>query len=49
MKIGISGVSGQLGKAVLAELIARGKDHDIVGISRSDDFVIRFIRKTCHV
>jgi NAD(P)H dehydrogenase (quinone) len=40
MKIGISGVSGQLGKAVLAELIARGKDHDMVGISRSPDSVM---------
>lgn len=34
MKIGVSGASGQLGKAVLAELAARG-GHEIVAISRT--------------
>lgn len=37
MKIGISGASGQLGQAVLAELAERGNGHQIVGISRSPD------------
>jgi NAD(P)H dehydrogenase (quinone) len=41
MKIGISGASGQLGKAVVAELVARGGGHEIVGISRSPDSVPR--------
>lgn len=39
MKIGISGASGQLGRATLAELAARRGDHHIVGISRSPDTV----------
>lgn len=37
MKIGISGASGQLGQAVLAEVIRGGAGHQIVGISRSPD------------
>jgi NAD(P)H dehydrogenase (quinone) len=39
MKIGISGASGHLGKAALAELQARGEHHDIVGISRTPETV----------
>lgn len=39
MKIGISGAGGQLGKAVLAELKARGANHTIVGISRTPETV----------
>src|SRR5688572_11606464 len=39
MRIGISGASGQLGRAVLAELRARGGNHDIVGISRTPETV----------
>jgi NAD(P)H dehydrogenase (quinone) len=39
MKIGISGASGQLGKAVLAELKARGDHHSLVGISRTPETV----------
>lgn len=39
MKIGISGASGQLGKAVLAELKARGGHHSVVGISRTPETV----------
>lgn len=35
MKIGISGASGQLGKALLEELNARSSGHDIVAISRT--------------
>ncbi|WP_077033431.1 NAD(P)H-binding protein [Pelomonas sp. KK5] len=35
MKIGVSGASGQLGKAVLQELLGRGGGHEIVGISRT--------------
>lgn len=37
MKIGISGASGQLGKAILAELDARGAGHQIVAISRTPE------------
>jgi NAD(P)H dehydrogenase (quinone) len=40
MKIGISGASGHLGKAVVAELVARGDGHAIVGISRTPETVI---------
>lgn len=36
MKIGVSGASGKLGKAVLAELVARG-GHEVVAISRTPD------------
>lgn len=39
MEIGVSGASGQLGKAVIAELKARGGAHGIVGISRTPDTV----------
>lgn len=35
MKIGVSGASGKLGKAVVSELLARGGD--VVGISRSPE------------
>lgn len=37
MKIGVSGASGQLGQAVVAELVQRGAGHQVVGISRSPD------------
>ncbi|ARU25433.1 SDR family oxidoreductase [Ralstonia pseudosolanacearum] len=37
MEIGVSGASGQLGKAVLAELAARGAGHRVVGISRTPE------------
>lgn len=37
MKIGVSGASGQLGRATLKELKARAQGHDIVGISRTPD------------
>jgi NAD(P)H dehydrogenase (quinone) len=39
MKIGISGASGKLGQATVAELIARGGGHQLVGISRSPEGV----------
>jgi NAD(P)H dehydrogenase (quinone) len=39
MRIGISGASGQLGQAVLGELVSRGSG-DIVGISRTPATVI---------
>lgn len=35
MKIGVSGASGKLGRATLAELIARAGGHKLVGVSRS--------------
>lgn len=37
MKIGISGASGKLGAATIAEVRARAKDAEIVGISRSPE------------
>jgi NAD(P)H dehydrogenase (quinone) len=37
MKIGISGASGQLGAATIAEVKARARGAEIVGISRSPD------------
>lgn len=39
MKIGISGASGQLGQAVVAELVQRGTGHGVVGISRTPERV----------
>ena len=39
MKIGVSGASGQLGKAVLDRLVAHLGNHAIVGISRSPQTV----------
>lgn len=39
MKLGVSGASGQLGKAVVAELTARGSNHHVVGISRTPERV----------
>src|SRR3990167_7293474 len=35
MKIGISGASGQLGQEVLSQLVQRGTQHSLIGISRS--------------
>ncbi|WP_454677187.1 SDR family oxidoreductase [Achromobacter marplatensis] len=35
MRIGVSGISGQLGKSVLSQLVQRGKEHSLIGISRS--------------
>jgi NAD(P)H dehydrogenase (quinone) len=37
MKIGISGASGQIGKAVIAELKAGGDDQSVIGISRTPE------------
>lgn len=37
MRIGVSGASGKLGAAVVAELAARGGGHEVVGISRSPE------------
>ncbi len=39
MKIGVSGASGKLGKAVLEELAARNSGHELFGISRTPDRV----------
>lgn len=39
MKIGVSGASGQLGKAVMAELKTRGDGNGFVGISRTPETV----------
>lgn len=35
MKIGISGASGQLGQEVLSQLVQRGTQHSLIGVSRS--------------
>ncbi|MCU0883042.1 MAG: SDR family oxidoreductase [Hyphomonadaceae bacterium] len=35
MKIGVSGASGQLGQAVVNELVARGGGHKVIAISRT--------------
>lgn len=37
MRIGVSGASGHLGKAVAKELVARASGHDVVCISRTPD------------
>jgi NAD(P)H dehydrogenase (quinone) len=39
MKIGVSGASGHLGKAVVSELLQRAAGHEIVAISRTPDNV----------
>jgi NAD(P)H dehydrogenase (quinone) len=39
MKIGVNGASGQLGQAVVAELVRRGAGHGVVGISRTPERV----------
>jgi len=39
MKIGVSGASGQLGRAVVAELVRRRAAHSVVGISRTPERV----------
>src|SRR5471030_945508 len=40
MKIGVSGASGHLGKAVVSELLQRAGSHEIVAISRTPDNVL---------
>ena len=37
MRIGVSGASGQLGRAVVAELLRRAGGHEVVAISRTPD------------
>ncbi|QCJ00928.1 SDR family oxidoreductase [Agrobacterium larrymoorei] len=37
MKIGISGASGHLGKTVIAKLLQRGGEHEVVAISRTPE------------
>ena len=39
MRIGISGAGGQLGCAVVADLVRRAPDHDVVAITREPDKV----------
>lgn len=39
MKIGVSGASGHLGKATIAELVQRGGGHEIVAISRTPEVI----------
>ena len=41
MKIGVSGASGHLGKAVVSELLRRAKGHDVVAITRTPETVSR--------
>jgi NAD(P)H dehydrogenase (quinone) len=39
MKIGVSGASGHLGKAVVSELLQRARGHDVVAITRTPEAV----------
>jgi NAD(P)H dehydrogenase (quinone) len=39
MKIGVSGASGQLGRAVVAELLRRADGHEVVAITRTPETV----------
>jgi NAD(P)H dehydrogenase (quinone) len=39
MKIGVSGASGQLGRAVVAELLQRADGHEVVAITRTPETV----------
>jgi NAD(P)H dehydrogenase (quinone) len=39
MKIGVSGASGHLGKAVVSELLQRAEGHEVIAISRTPDTV----------
>ena len=39
MKIGVSGASGHLGRAVVSELLQRGGGHEIVAVSRTPETV----------
>ena len=39
MKIGISGASGQLGKATLQALVERADGHEVVGVSRTPETI----------
>src|SRR5215211_6463421 len=39
MRIGVSGASGQLGRAVVAELLHRAGGHEVVAITRTPDTV----------
>src|SRR5258708_15943869 len=39
MKIGVSGASGHLGRAVVSELLQRADGHEVVGITRAPETV----------
>jgi NAD(P)H dehydrogenase (quinone) len=39
MKIGVSGASGHLGRATVAELVQRPRGHEVVGISRTPETI----------
>ncbi len=39
MKIGVSGASGHLGKAVVSELLQRPGGHEVVAITRTPETV----------
>ena len=39
MKIGVSGASGHLGRAVVSELLERADGHEIVAISRTPETI----------
>jgi NAD(P)H dehydrogenase (quinone) len=39
MKIAVSGASGHLGSAIVADLVRRGGGHEVIGISRTPDKV----------
>jgi len=39
VKIGVSGASGHLGRAVVSELLERAGGHEVVGISRTPETI----------
>jgi uncharacterized protein YbjT (DUF2867 family) len=39
MKIGVSGASGHLGRAVVSELLQRAKGHEVVAVTRTPEAV----------
>src|SRR5215510_1171295 len=41
MKIGVSGASGHLGRAVISELLRRAGGHEVVAITRTPETVSR--------
>lgn len=44
MKIGVSGASGQLGRAVVSELLLRNDEHQLLAITRTPEAVAGLIR-----
>ena len=47
MKIGVSGASGHLGRAVVSELLQRVGGHGVVAITRTPETVSGFLGARC--